>query len=111
MEVHTAANSIPSAVITVTCVYINYYSQRSAFEDGVMFTFLGKFGDVAEMAEIRLDRDRALPTLNGAAHPELLLERFVLGLSDALREKGKMVNVAHSMDVLTLAEAETVNQS
>ncbi|VDP94957.1 unnamed protein product [Echinostoma caproni] len=48
--------------------------------------------------------DRALPTLDENARSELLLDRFTESLPEDIREKAKLINVARTMGVMTLAE-------
>ncbi|VDP72367.1 unnamed protein product [Echinostoma caproni] len=48
--------------------------------------------------------DRALPTLDESAHSELLLDRFTESLPKDIRGKAKLINVARTMGVMTLAE-------
>ncbi|VDP94050.1 unnamed protein product [Echinostoma caproni] len=48
--------------------------------------------------------DHALPTLDENARSELLLDHFTESLPEDIREKAKLINVARTMDVVTLAE-------
>ncbi|VDP42192.1 unnamed protein product [Echinostoma caproni] len=48
--------------------------------------------------------DRALPTLDENARSELLVKRFTESFPEDIRKKAKLINVARTMDVMTLAE-------